>query len=353
MKIISRMVLAAIFLSIACIVSGQESVPDEQVHQVVYGTAIAAGPFASWNVEDPVSVLYREHLHRLFTWGVTENCLKMGHIRPDYDTWRFTEADNISSWFDDNGLELKGHALVWGWQHHVPDWIGDYPVDERPAILRDHVQTVVTYFTGRINVWDVVNEPVHVTGWEDALGWETIDLCEKAFRWAHEANPLAELYINDYNILISGRDRAQYVELITELLERDVPIHGIGVQAHMGSTLPSAAIIESALDELAALGLPIDITEFDMMPPQDPWSPYIGGGAEYESWFEYQAWAYRTAYETFSSHPSVKRVFMWGFTDAYHWRPGAGILDGYTVMKPAGDALLDLLITTQPEEETE
>jgi len=308
-----------------------------------FGTCIATGPFTLEGENSPDSSIYLDKIKELFTWGVTENCLKMGYLRPSEDVYNFDAADAMVAWCEANNIRLKGHCLVWGTEDDVPEWIDDYLIMQRDDILKEHIQTVVEHFKGRIDVWDVVNEPVHVDGWEEALNWETVDLCEKALIWAHEANPDAELYINDYNLLASEIERRDFVNLINELVDRRAPITGIGVQGHMGSRLPSIDILEAAMADLKEPGLPINITEFDMRPPDNPDEPFTADEVEYATWWDYQAVAYGRMYAFFDRYPAIKRVFMWGFTDSHHWRPGAGILDENYEMKPAGEVMVPIL----------
>jgi len=335
--------LAAGLLIIAMPGSAQmwESVASRDIE---YGTCIATGPFAAESENNPDSITYRNKIRELFSWGVTENCLKMGYLRPSEDVYNFETADNILDWCEGNKIHLKGHALVWGTRNHVPEWIDDYLIMQRDDILKEHIQTVVEHFAGRITVWDVVNEPVHVDGWEEALQWETVDLCEKALIWAHEADPDAELYINDYNLLGSAIDRRNFVNLINELVDRNAPIDGIGVQGHFGPRLPSIEELERAMLDLTEPGLPIDITEFDMRPPENPDQPYTVEDVEYDTWWDYQAEAYRMMFEFFDQQPAINRVFMWGFTDRHHWRTGAGILDENYDLKPAGEIIVPILL---------
>lgn len=326
---------------------------------VEFGTAVNARYFRSEDESgflrsddgcDGFAEKYQNTLKDTFTWGVTENCLKLRNLRsPELvhrNEFNFQPGENILKWFERNNMTLKGHCLVWGnseW-NHVPEWIKNLPSERaKEKALEEHVRTVVRHFKGRINVWDVVNEPVHAKEWENTLNCSTVDLCFNALKWAHDESPECELYINDFDLIVNDYDRRTFIKLIDKLQDLKAPITGIGVQAHFVHKLPPTDTIEFALNELAQLGLPIDITEFDIFPPNNPNRKCRIDGVRYSSWFEYQAKAYRDAFKCFTAHKSVKRVFMWGFTDKSHWQYGAGIFDDEINPKPAAIALKSFL----------
>ena len=111
--------------------------------------------------------------------------------------------------------------------------------------LEQHIETVMKYYTGKVYAWDVVNEAISDDGryilrqdspWFKILGEEFIEI---AFRKAHEVDPDALLFYNDYNIERAyKRDRT--IEMLKKMLDKGVPIHGVGIQGHwsVGDSIP-------------------------------------------------------------------------------------------------------------------
>ena len=134
--------------------------------------------------------------------------------------------------------------------------------------MREHIHTLVSRYRGKVYCWDVVNEAVDDKGsdylrrtkWLEIIG---PDYIEKAFQYAHEADPDALLFYNDYNE-VAPEKRKKIIRLVTELRAKDVPIHGIGLQGHWSIHSPSIDAIDEALEEYASLGLPLQITELDI-----------------------------------------------------------------------------------------
>jgi endo-1,4-beta-xylanase len=212
-------------------------------------------------------------------------------------------------------MKVRGHTLVWHNQN--PSWLprAIKTRDEAIAVLKDHIQTVVGHYKGRIAAWDVVNEAVDdSTGelrespWLTAIGPDYIAL---AFQFAHEADPDAKLYYNDYSAEgIGGKGDAVY-ELVKGLKEQGVPIDGVGWQGHF----QSSSFIMDMKDNgrrLADLGLEVSITELDVRIPIPPTDTMI----------ENQAKMYKKVTETCLALPNCKAIVTWGFTDKHSWVPG-------------------------------
>src|SRR5689334_13368376 len=168
-----------------------------------------------------------------------------------------------------------GHTLVWHSQ--VPPWVfqdAQGQPQTRDALLarmKDHIDTVVGRYKGRIKGWDVVNEALNEDGSLRETPWMKIigpDYIEKAFQYAHEADPAAELYYNDYN-LDYARKREGAVRLIKSLQAAGIPVHAIGSQEHLKLNTPTAAEVDSSIRAFAALGVKVNMTELDidLLPP--------------------------------------------------------------------------------------
>jgi len=300
------------------------------------GAAVAMRPLR----EDP---LYAGTLKREFGMMVGENAFKWDAIHPLASRYYFDDADEIVAFAEANGMKLRGHTLVWHQQN--PTWLARRirTRDEAIAVLKDHIDTVVGRYKGRIVAWDVVNEAIDdSTGelrespWLTAIGPDYIAL---AFRFAHEADPAAKLYYNDYNAEgVGGKGDAVY-ELVKGLREQGVPIDGVGWQGHLLGNSFTADFMANG-ERLAALGLEIAITELDVrikVPADD-------------RGFAQQAKIYATVAATCLALPNCRAIVTWGFTDAHSWVPGFFPGEGAALpfdesygRKPAYDAIAETL----------
>ena len=218
-------------------------------------------------------------------------------------------------------MAVRGHTLVWHQQ--VPGWIENrsWSRDELMEVLREHITTVVTRYRGRIGAWDVVNEAVADNGslresiWLDVIGPEYIAL---AFQWAHEADPDARLFYNDYSAEgLGGKSDAVYA-LVEGLVDDGVPIHGVGLQMHVSTEFtPPAADVAANVERLGQLGMEVHITEMDVRMP----IPAT------DSRLAQQADVYQTMLEVCLEAWNCTALVLWGFTDRYSWVPNT--FDGY------------------------
>ena len=207
---------------------------------------------------------------RHFNSIVAENCMKSEEIQPREGEFFFDEADKFVNFGIENNMSIIGHCLIWHSQ--CPDWFftDDKGNNVSPEILRQrmktHISTVVGRYKGKIKGWDVVNEAIVEDGsyrkskFYEILGEEFIPL---AFQYAHEADPNAELYYNDYGMNVKGR-REGVVKLIRSLKEKGLRIDAVGMQGHMGMDYPAIKEFEESMLAFAAEGVKVMITEWDM-----------------------------------------------------------------------------------------
>lgn len=302
------------------------------------GAAVAVRPL----LEDP---RYGEVLAREFTMVTAENAMKWPHLRPSRGVFDFSGADEIVRFAERHGMRVRGHTLVW--HHGNPKWLeqGAFDRRETAALLREHIYTVVGHYRGRVAYWDVVNEavgdatePLRQSFWLRQLGPEYLDL---AFRWAHEADPAAKLVYNDYGAEGLNEKSERVFALVRGLLERCVPIHGVGLQMHVNLSatewLPDLA---QNMERLAALGLEVQVTELDvrLKKPID--------AADRQA----QAALYADILRTCLAAPGCSALVLWGFTDRASWIPHyyenhdeALIFDREYAPKPAHAALVKVL----------
>jgi len=270
-----------------------------------------------------------------------ENQLKWQLIHPLPDKYDFDGADRYVAFGEQNGMFVVGHTLVW--HNQTPGWVfddGKGGIVDRDTLLtrmRDHIHTVVGRYKGRIKGWDVVNEAVNQDGTMRQSKWLKIigeDYIAKAFEFAHEADPQAELYYNDY-ALENEPKRNGAIQLIKNLKAQGVPITGIGLQGHNNLTWPTVAQQDATISGFAKLGIKVNITELDInvLPfvseeegpriklteeLQPKLNPYVAGLPDTVS--EAQAKRFADLFAVYLKHREViDRVTFWGVTDADTW----------------------------------
>lgn len=205
-----------------------------------------------------------------FTAVTPEFDMKWRAIHPTPTSWNWDAAERIVTFAEQHDLSVRGHALVWGKASTNPDWllaITD-PAEFRSAVL-DSIAVEVGHFAGRIDRWDVVNEPFlsDAAGLDPNVFHQRIgaDYVDVAFHAAHAADPTAELWLNEAT-LERGHSRANaFVAFVASMVQRGVPIHGVGIQTHLISGNPlQPGVLGSVVSRLRALGLKVAITEMDV-----------------------------------------------------------------------------------------
>ncbi|HWW39950.1 endo-1,4-beta-xylanase [Pedobacter sp.] len=267
-----------------------------------------------------------------------ENAMKMGPIHPEENRYYWKDADSIVSFAQRNGLKVRGHTLCW--HEQTPAWLFKDSKGNRVSKevllsrLRSHIFTVMQRYKGKVYAWDVVNEAIddHPDTYLRNSLWYQIcgeDFITKAFEYAHEADPDALLFYNDYNT-----ERPEKVEricrLIKSLKDKNVPIYGIGLQAHWSIFEPSTAELENAIRKYAALGLKIQITELDIS--VYPWEKEKralrpGESDAYTPALEKQQInKYKEVFQVLRAHrKEITGITFWNISDRHSW------LDEYPV----------------------
>jgi GH35 family endo-1,4-beta-xylanase len=266
-----------------------------------------------------------------FSSMTPENVMKMGPIHPEENRYNWLPADKIVDFAQKNGILLRGHNLCWHSQ--TPTWFfkkdgNTVTKEELLARLKTHITDVVTHYKGKIYVWDVVNEAVpdgsdkiyRESDFYKIIGEEYI---EKAFEYAHAADPKAKLFYNDYNTENASK-RERIYQLLKKLKEKGVPIHGVGLQGHWSNFEPSAAELEASITKFASLGLEIQFTEVDVSvyPKRHEMSnEAFKNKAEYTLEMEEKQTAqYKMLFEVFRKHKKViTSVTFWNLSDKSSW----------------------------------
>ncbi|GGI09775.1 endo-1,4-beta-xylanase [Egicoccus halophilus] len=267
----------------------------------------------------PNDVVYRSHLAREFSSLTPENHLKWEFVHPEQGTYNLAPAEAIVEFAEANGQVVRGHTLLWHSQN--PLWLeeGDFTPDELRGILREHILTVVGHFAGRIQQWDVANEIFTGEGefreeniWIRNLGPGII---ADAFRWAHEADPDALLFFNDYSVESINAKSTAYYELAQQLLDEGVPVDGFGAQGHLGIQWGFPGDLQANLERFDALGLETAITEVDVRMVLDD------TGRPTPAQLARQADDYRRTLQACLNVEGCRSYTIWGWSDRYSWVP--------------------------------
>lgn len=283
------------------------------------GTAVNTDAFAA-------DATYRKITNQQFSTVTPENVMKWQLVEPTQGTYDWAAADRLVKSAEANGQLVRGHTLVWHSQ--LPDWLtaGTYTSAQLRALLHKHITDEVTHFRGKIWQWDVVNEAFNDDGtmrdtiWLRAMGPGYI---ADAFRWAHQADPRALLFYNDYNIEGLGPKSDAVYAMARQLRAQGVPINGVGVQTHLDTQYGFPDQMTVNLRRFADLGLKVALTEVDVRTTLPVTTPEeLAQNADYS--------------QTLQACLLVRQCIsytVWGFGDAYSWVPsvfaGEGAADIY------------------------
>lgn len=300
--------------------------------------------------------LYADTLGREFNQLEPENAMKFGPIHPGPTTYNFVPPDSLVTFARAHNMAVRGHTLVWHNQN--PGWLtnGNFTPDQLASILHDHINTVMGRYAGQVYAWDVVNEAfdggnLRSSLWSDSpgIGLAGTAYIEQAFRWAHEADPQALLFYNDFSAeQVNSKSDAIY-KMAQDFKSRGVPFNGIGMQMHFTTGTGSLTSIESNIQRITALGLQVHITELDVRLPVD------SSGTATTANLATQAQIYHDIVAVCLKFPLCTAIQTWGFTDKYSWIPGtfpgqgaALELDTGYQPKPAYNSILAALQTSPP-----
>ncbi len=273
---------------------------------------------------------------REFNIVVGENEMKFDATEPGQNYFNYGGSDAIMWIADRNHQEVRGHTLAWHSQ--VPAWVSSdgkknnngFTRRQLLDILKNHIFNVVGKYKGKIREWDVVNEvldddqsvvrtnpgtyKLRPSIWATYIGEEFID---SAFVWAHEADPSAKLYINDYGVEFMGNTKSEaYFNLVKRLQASHLPIDGCGLQSHLTTGQLDTLKLENNIQRYATLGLNCIITELDiaLANPSDP------------NALETQAKEYAAITRVFLRNDNCPTLMVWGISDNHSWRKNQPLL---------------------------
>ncbi len=300
---------------------------------------------------------YAATLAREFNMVEPEDAMKWEVLRPDSQSFDFSQADRLVDFAARYELKVRGHTLVWHRQN--PLWLtqGRFTPDQLAKLLATHIKTVVGHYRGKVFAWDVANEAfdeqvlgkLRDTIWYDrpgiGLSGNGTAYLERCFGWAHEADPQALLFYNEAEAETLGPKSDAIYAMVQDFRKRGVPIDGVGFEMHIGNLHPDIASISANIARFAALGIQVHITEMDVSLPVD-----ANGKANSED-LQRQAEVYRQIAAACLAHRGCTAIQTWGFTDKYSWigshskktRGAALLFDRNYLPKPAYSALREAL----------
>lgn len=284
-------------------------------HEFLFGVALSSAAFDG-SLPESEAEEYLKKVRRYFNHAVTENAFKWPMMEPRQGEVSYEVVDLMLDWCERRSIPLRGHGVFWGCTDHVPAWVQALPDDKLRSALALRARVLGARYKGRVSEFDLMNEMLHCSYFEDRLGQ---GLRRQVFHEFLAANPRAALYVNDYSILEGGM-LDTYARHIRGLLDDGVPVGGIGIQGHFTGEVDPARVWE-ALETLAVFGLPIKITEYDCDLADE----------------QAQAASLEALYRIAFSHPAVEGILTWSLWEKNSWRPGAALLRADLATKPAAE----------------
>jgi endo-1,4-beta-xylanase len=290
---------------------------------------------------------YWETFKREYNIVVPEHVMKFAWTQPERNVFDFSQGDFLVDFAEANGMKVRAHALVWHESNNL--WVHRYQKSSADLreILREHVLKVAGHFRGKVLSWDVVNEAIGDDGnvsdegpWpkiDELAGRAPGDYVRDAFRWAREADPKALLFYNDYGAETINAKSDGIYRFLRELKSEDVPVDGVGFQAHVSydQDIPEASL-RANFKRFSDLGLVIHITEMDVAIPDDKKNDADA--------LQLQARQYEKFMRVCLETRGCQAFLTWGLTDKYSWIDSrALLLDKNYAHKPAYDAVARLL----------
>ncbi len=285
--------------------------------------------------------LFKERFKQLFNFAVFP--FYWAGYEPQQGQTAHDEIEEVVKWCINNGITCKGHPLVWTHTAGTPGWLSEYSAEESKELLKQRIEKIVGGFENQIEIWDVLNEAVNTVNWDVAVAenragkdnrytgtnlmLEKSGFIDSCFQWAHQANPNAQLILNEFGIVADESLRQQFHDLLKTLQQKNTPVSGVGIQAHepyKGRFYYSPEQIWSTFEAYSDLKLPMHITEFIPVSNGDS----IMGGYKTGIWSEQaQADFAEMIYTLSFGYPGVISVNWWGMSDYNIWQKNGGLVD--------------------------
>jgi len=324
---------------------GSQVTVEQMSHEFWFGCAIPnslAGGMSPDNLKQ-----FKEKFLENFNAAATENALKWMIMEPRKDQVNYTVVDSILSWTEKNHIPLRGHNLFWGifkspntGQQYVQQWVAELSDNELRQRIQERAEGITKRYKGRFAEYDLNNEMIHGNYYEDRLGPE---ITKQMAQWAHNGDPDAKFFVNDYDILINdsplGIGLPEYMADIRKLLKQGVPISGIGIQAHSHLEIFDRQLLRNALDSLAKFKIPIRITEFNLPGMRSKYKSLQLTPEQEESKAKEIVDFYRICF----AHPAVEGILMWGFWEGANWIPSSSMYKRDWSPTPLAEAYHNLI----------
>lgn len=264
---------------------------------------------------------YRAIVTNQFNSITPGNAFKPDALHPTETDFNFEIADSLVAFAERNGKRIHGHTLLW--HNQLPSWMNEFSGSREAwiSMMEIHIKTIVTHFGNQVESWDVLNEAFEDNGdfreniWYQNIGESYIQL---AFEFAHEANPDALLFYNDFNIAAKRKKCKAILSHFEKLKSAGVPVHGIGLQLHIYNSTPNDSEIETATENIAAAGFLIHFSEIDI-------SMNLSGGNMNltDRKLQKQGERMKTLVNIFQTIPSTQQygITIWGVSDLDSWIP--------------------------------
>lgn len=259
-----------------------------------------------------------------FNWAVFGNELKWYWTESQQGNLNYRDADEMLDLCQKNNIETRGHCIFWEVEGTVQSWVKGLNKNDLMAAVQNRLTGLLTRYKGKFRHYDVNNEMLHGSFYQDRLGK---DIRAYMFKTAHQLDPSALLFVNDYHVEDGCDPRSspeRYIEHVLDLQEQGAPVGGVGIQGHIDS--PIGSIVSSALDKLGILGLPIWFTELD-----------VSSINEHIRADDLEVML-REAY----AHPAVEGVMLWGFWELFMSRENSHLVNAEGDMNEAGKRYLQL-----------
>ncbi|XP_039049795.1 endo-1,4-beta-xylanase 1-like isoform X2 [Hibiscus syriacus] len=259
-----------------------------------------------------------------FNWAVFGNELKWYWTEPQRGNFNYKDADDMLAFCQDHKIETRGHCIFWEVQSTVQQWIQALNKKDLMTAVQNRLTGLLTRYKGKFRHYDVNNEMLHGSFYQDRLGK---DIRAYMFKTANQLDPSATLFVNDYHVEDGCDTRSypeKYIEQILDFQQQGAPVGGIGIQGHIDN--PVGPIVSDALDKLGVLGLPIWFTELDVSSVNE----HVRG--------EDLEVMLREAF----AHPAVEGVMLWGFWELFMSRDNAHLVDAEGEINETGKIFLAL-----------
>ncbi len=307
------------------------------------------------------AIKFEERFTALFNF--TELTVKWEPYEPNQGKPEWEKLQEKLDWCKKNNITPKGHTLGWTHRAGTPNWLLKLPFEMANGLYKARIENLVGGFKNQITMWDVVNEPINTIPWEIALKDtiyakaviddgvryntenitldETLPWIEKSFKWAAEANKNGDFILNEFYLIAKPEIREKFYLLMKALKRKNIPVTGIGIQAHEPREMWFSPIdLINTYDRMNEFGLPLHITEFI---PQSSGKAIKGGWRE-GIWTEKAQAEFAEQFYTLTfGYPSIESIHWWGLSDSAIWLRKGGLLDKEFNPKPVYNSLLKLI----------